>query len=104
MPITPVAGGQGGGIAVNPHLCVGCGACTTVCPSGALAYATPNTVDQGKVLRTLLSTYAKAGGQNAALLVHSQGAGVRLVEDLGRAARTDKAVRGVPARVMPLAV
>jgi ferredoxin len=104
MPITPVAGGQGGGIAVNPHLCVGCGACTTVCPSGALAYATPNTVDQGKVLRTLLSTYAKAGGQNAALLIHSQEAGARLVEDLGRAARTDKSVRGVPARVMPLAV
>jgi ferredoxin len=102
--VTPVVGGQGGGIAVNPHLCVGCGACTTVCPSGALAYATPNTVDQGKVLRALLSTFAKAGGQNAALLIHSQGSGVRLVEDLGRAARTDKSVRGVPARVMPLAV
>jgi ferredoxin len=102
--VTPDVGGQGGGIAVNPHLCVGCGACTTVCPSGALAYATPNTVDQGKVLRTMLSTYAKAGGQHAALLIHSQGAGARLVEDLGRAARTDKAVRGVPARVMPLAV
>jgi ferredoxin len=102
--VTPVVGGQGGGIAVNPHLCIGCGACTTVCPSGALAYATPNTVDQGKVLRTMLSTYAKAGGQNASLLIHSQGSGVRLVEDLGRAARTDKAIRGVPARVMPLAV
>jgi ferredoxin len=101
---TPVVGGQGGGIVVEPHLCVGCGACTTVCPSGALAYATPNTVDQGKVLRTLLSTHAKAGGQNAALLIHSQGAGARLVEDLGRAARTDKTVRGVPARVLPLAV
>jgi ferredoxin len=102
--VTPDVGGQGGGIAVNPHLCVGCGACTTVCPSGALAYATPNTVDQGKVLRTLLSTYAKAGGKNAALLIHSQGAGASLVDDLGRAARTDKSVRGVPARVLPLAV
>jgi ferredoxin len=102
--VTPDVGGQGGGIAVNPHLCVGCGACTTVCPSGALAFATPTTVDQGKVLRTMLSTYAKAGGQNAALLIHSQGAGARWVEDLGRAARTDKSVRGVPARVLPLAV
>ena len=102
--VTPVVGGQGGGIAVNPHLCVGCGACTTVCPSGALAYATPNTVDQGKVLRTMLSTYAKAGGKEAALLIHSQGAGLQIVEDLGRAARTEKSVRGVPARVMPLAV
>jgi ferredoxin len=102
--VTPVVGGQGGGIVVNPHLCVGCGACTTVCPSGALAYATPSTVDQGKVLRTLLSTYLKSGGQNAALLIHSQGAGARLLEDLGRAARTDPSVRGVPARALPLAV
>jgi ferredoxin len=103
-PALPVQGGQGGGIVVEPHLCVGCGACTTVCPSGALAYATPNTVDQGKVLRTLLATYAKAGGANAALLIHSRDAGVRAIEALGRAARTDKAVRGLPARVLPLAV
>jgi ferredoxin len=103
-PIAPVAGGLGGGIVVEPHLCVGCGACTTVCPSGALAYATPNTVDQGRVLRTLLTTYARAGGMSAALLVHSRQAGARVVEDLGRAARTDAAIRGLPARVLPLAV
>jgi ferredoxin len=107
-PIAPVAGGQGGGIAVDPYLCVGCGACTTVCPSGALAYATPSTVDQGKLLRTLLSTYAKAGGQNAALLIHSQQSGARVIDELGRAAtsstRGDSALRGVPARVLPLAV
>jgi ferredoxin len=103
-PIQPVPGGLGGGIVVDANLCVGCGACTTVCPSGALAYATPNTVDQGRVVRTLLGTYAKAGGRNAALLLHSQQGGARLVEDLGRAARTDAAIRGVPARVLPLAL
>jgi ferredoxin len=59
-PAVPDAGGQGGGIVVDPHLCVGCGACTTVCPSGALAYAAPNTVDQGRVLRTLLQTCQRA--------------------------------------------
>jgi ferredoxin len=104
----PLPGGQGGGVVVDPHLCVGCGACTTVCPSGALAYATPNTVDQGKLIRTLLATYARAGGRDAALLVHSQQAGSRLVDELGRAARvsttSDKAIHGVPARVLPLAV
>lgn len=103
-PATPVAGGLGGGIVVDPHLCVGCGACTTVCPSGALAYATPNTVDQGRKLRTLLAAYRQAGGRDAALLLHSEGAGTRLVEDLGRAARTDASVRGVPARVIPLSL
>ncbi|WP_082548937.1 4Fe-4S dicluster domain-containing protein [Rhizobacter sp. Root404] len=92
------------GIIVEPHLCVGCGACTTVCPSGAISYATPRLDHQGRRIRTLLSTYQRAGGTDAALLIHSQAAGSQLIEVLGRAARTDAAVRGVPARVLPLDV
>jgi ferredoxin len=94
----------GGGIIVEPHLCVGCGACSTVCPSGALGFAYPGTVDQGKRLRTLLTAYAAGGGRDAALLIHSEGAGARLIGDLGRAARTDRAFHGVPARVLPVPV
>ena len=90
------------GIVVEPHLCVGCGACTTVCPSGALTYATPRPDEQGKRLRTLLSTYRRAGGADAAVLLHSQGAGSALIGALGRAARTDDSVRGMPARVLPV--
>lgn len=90
-------------IHVNPHLCVGCGACTTVCPTGALSYAYPSAAHQGQRLRTLLSTYARAGGQHAALLLHSQQAGQRIVNDWGRAAQLDASVRGVPARVIPMA-
>lgn len=96
--------GTTGGIVVEPHLCVGCGACTTVCPSGALGYATPRTDEQGTRLRTLLSTYRRAGGKDAVLLVHSHGAGAQRIAELGRLARTDRAVNGVPARVLPLAV
>jgi ferredoxin len=96
--------GEGGGIFVEPHLCVGCGACTTVCPSGALAYAYPNTVDQGKRLRTLLQTYRGAGGRDAVLLLHSEGAGAQRVADLGRAARVQPSLHGVPARVLPVAL
>ena len=92
------------GIIVEPHLCVGCGACTTVCPSGAISYATPRLDEQGKRVRTLLTTYRRAGGTDAALLIHSQGAGLNLIDDLGRAARTRASVRGVPARVLPLDV
>jgi ferredoxin len=103
-PARPQAGGQGGGIVVDAHLCVGCGACTTVCPTGALGYAAPGTVDQGRRLRTLLRTHGRAGGRDAALLIHSEGAGRRLVEDLGRAASADAAVHGLPARVIPVAV
>ena len=101
-PVLPMP--SGGGIVVEPHLCVGCGACSTVCPSGAMSFAYPRPADQGQRLRTMLSTYAAAGGRDAALLLHSEGAGARAIAALGRAARTDKAVRGVPARVLPLAL
>lgn len=88
-------------IVVNPNLCIGCGACTTVCPTGALTYAYPRASEQGVRLKTMLSTYNKAGGRQATLLFHSQGSGQQAVEALGRAAQLDKTVRGVPANVIP---
>ncbi len=95
-------------IKVNPNLCVGCGACTTVCPTGAITYAYPRANDQGVKLKTLLGTYTKAGGQNAALLLHSQEAGSQFVSALGRRVQTQGAaqpqLRGIPARVLPLAL
>lgn len=91
-------------IVVNPNLCVGCGACTTVCPTGALTYAYPRASEQGVRFKTLLSAYAKAGGAQPVLLFHSQGGGQQAVEALGRAARLQKTVRGVPANVIPQAL
>lgn len=90
-------------VVVNPNLCVGCGACTTVCPTGALAYAYPRASDQGTKIRTLLSTYQRAGGSAPVLLLHGEEQGRPLVEDLGRAARLGAAA-GVPANVIPLAL
>jgi ferredoxin len=86
-------------IQVNPNLCVGCGACTTVCPTGALTYVYPRASEQGLKFRTLLSTYAAAGGKDAVLLLHSQENGQALVEALGRTAQLKKAA-GVPANVI----
>ncbi|CAD5373801.1 Iron-sulfur cluster-binding protein [Rubrivivax sp. A210] len=97
-------GEQAGGVIVEPHLCVGCGACSTVCPSGAMSFAYPGAADQGRRLRTMLTAYARAGGRDAALLIHSEQAGQRLIDDLGRGARVDRSLHGVPARVLPLAV
>src|ERR1019366_3451232 len=94
----------GGGIVVEPHLCVGCGACTTVCPSGAIAYATPRADELGARIRRLLGTYGRPGGRDAVLLIHCQGAGTQVIDALGRAARTDTGIHGLPARVLPLAV
>lgn len=95
---------QTGGIVVEPHLCVGCGACSTVCPSGALAYATPRADEQGSRLRTLIATYRRAGGLDAAVLLHSHGDGASRIGELGRLARTDRTRHGVPARVLPLSL
>jgi ferredoxin len=93
-------------IKVNPQLCVGCGACSTVCPSGALSFGYPRASEQGVKLKTLLATYARSGGKNAAVLLHSQQVGARLLGDLGRAAQLERGrrdgTRGVPARVLPL--
>ncbi|MFC7515578.1 4Fe-4S binding protein [Herbaspirillum sp. GCM10030257] len=92
---------NGNHIKVNPNLCVGCGACTTVCPSGALSYAYPRASDLGIRIKTLLSTYAKAGGKQAALLLHNQEQGADLINRFGRLAAIGS-VQGMPARVMPV--
>src|SRR5450759_3929539 len=95
-------------IKVNSNLCIGCGTCTTVCPSGACAYTYPRAPEQGVRIKTLLGTYARCGGKQAALLLHSQEGGARLLNDLGRAAQLQKAqkdgMHGLPARVIPIAL
>ncbi len=88
---------DGDRIAVEPHLCVGCGACTTVCPSGALTYAYPTVPELGARIRTLLATYANAGGRDACLLFHAEDAR----DAIARLARRGK---GLPARVIPIEI
>jgi ferredoxin len=86
---------DGDHIRVEPHLCVGCGACTTVCPSGALTYGYPSVSELGTRIRTLLATYRRAGGRDPCLLFHDAD-GRALIERLGRRGK------GLPARVIPV--
>ena len=88
---------DGDRIAVEPHLCVGCGACTTVCPSGALTYAYPAVPDLALRLKTVLATYRGAGGRDACLLLHAEDGR----EAIARAARRGD---GLPARVIPVEI
>jgi ferredoxin len=88
---------DGDHIRVEPHLCLGCGGCTTVCPSGALTYRYPPVEDLGARVRTLLATYERAGGRDAAILLHAADA-QPVLEDLARAGR------GLPARMIPVEV
>ncbi len=89
-------------IKVNPHLCIGCGACTTVCPSGALGYAYPGAPHTGRRLKTVLSTFADAGGKQPVILFHSQQQGRDLINRLGRLAKKSQRHRGMPAQVIPI--
>lgn len=84
-------------IKVEPQLCMGCGACTTVCPSGALAFQYPQVADIGTRIKTLLRTYSEAGGRDACLLLHAED-GRAAIEQLARHGK------GLPARVIPVEV
>ena len=95
---TKAISADGDHVKVEPHLCMGCGACATVCPSGAMTYAYPRMTDIGKQVKTLLTTYRAAGGRDALLLFHNLASGSDLI---ARAARRGK---GLPARVIPVEV
>jgi ferredoxin len=86
---------DGDHIVVEPHLCMGCGACTTVCPSGALAYTVPSVAELGTRVRTMLATYRAAGGRDPCILFHDA-AGNALINSMGRRGP------GLPARVIPV--
>jgi len=88
---------DGDHVAVEPHLCMGCGACTTVCPSGAITYVYPTAADIGTRMRTLLGTFERAGGRDAGLLLHAADA-EPLLAALARHGR------GLPARILPIEV
>ena len=86
---------------VEPHLCVGCGACTTVCPTGAITYAYPRRPTRARRLRTLLVDLPRRpAAATPALLLHSEERGSAPSRS-SAAPRASCASRGVPARVHP---
>ena len=92
---------DGDKVNVSPFLCMGCGGCATVCPSGAMSYAYPRVADLGLRIKTVLTAYRNAGGSAPVLLFHNTGDGRALIRQLGRrAAQTG----GLPARVIPLEI
>ena len=86
----------GDGVTVEPHLCMGCGGCATVCPSGAMTYAYPRLADWGARLKAALAAYREAGGRDACLLFHNGTSGRGLIAQLARHAQ------GLPARMIAL--
>ena len=95
----------GGGIVVEPHLCVGCGACTTVCPTRRAQLRRRRAPhDLGARLRTLLVDLCAApAAATPRCCIHSQEAGAR-ADRCARPRRAAPTRSGLPARVLPLEV
>lgn len=92
--ITPA----GDHVAIDPYVCGGCGACNSVCPTGAARYDMPPAAALFERLRTLLGTYLGAGGSDPVLLVHDERHGAEMIHALARYGD------GLPANVLPFAV
>jgi len=93
---TEAISADGDHVKVDPHLCMGCGACASVCPSGAMGFQFPRVSRRGDQLRALLAAYRAAGGQDACIVFHNGTDGRDLL------AKAAAAGRGLPARAIPL--
>lgn len=91
--ITP----SGNVVAIDPHICGGCGQCAAVCPTGAASYELPAADLLMQRLRAAITTYAKAGGFPAPLILfHDSKHGEELIFAVSRFGD------GLPAHVIPL--
>lgn len=78
---------SGDKVEVDPHLCMGCGACATVCPSGAMTYQYPRVADRGSQLKTMLNSYrttAKGEGETPTVLFHNATDGRNLLASIAK--------------------
>lgn len=64
-------------VEVDPYLCQGVGACTTVCPTGAITYVFPRVSDLLDGLRRALHRYHDEKGTRPALIFHDDEEGRR---------------------------
>lgn len=92
--ITPA----GDKVAYDPYICAGCGTCASICPTGAAKYTLPAGDALYARLRTVLTTYRKAGGAAPRLLIHDGEWGEDMIAALARSAN------GLPAATIPFSI
>ncbi len=99
---TKAISSDGDKVKVDAHLCMGCGACATVCPSGAMSYQYPRVADRGAQLRAMLNAYratAAAGSEELpapVILFHNATDGRDALAKLAREGR------GLPPQILPI--
>lgn len=97
-----------GRVSVNPHLCMGCGACATACPSGAMTYVNPTVPYLGLKMKTLVDNFTKThtAGIAPTVLFHSGSeGGDQWINAVGRLARVQpQSFSGIPAHVIPFSI
>jgi ferredoxin len=99
--IAPGAGKAATHVVLDPLVCMGCGGCASACPTGAASYALPPVDAAIRRLRTLLLTFAEAGGTAPVLLLHETGEESHAEDLIDALSRHGD---GLPADVLPFAV
>ena len=74
-------------IEVNPNLCLGCGACTSVCPSGAIQFALSPAAIQGRSLKAAAKAFRASGGKKLEVVFHGSELEHDWLESAKRAAK-----------------
>jgi ferredoxin len=90
-------------VEVEPHLCMGCGACSTVCPSGAMSFSYPVTDRIGERVRRGLAVYrqlAQPTPASSPILLFVDEASRADLNGLSTSAKTG----GLPANCLPIFV
>lgn len=89
---------DGDHVAIDPYICGGCGACNSVCPTEAARYAYPDDQFLLTRVRTLLKTFAEAGGKRPTLLFYAEARSFETIEASARFGR------GLPAATLPVPI
>ncbi|HFE48755.1 MAG TPA: 4Fe-4S dicluster domain-containing protein [Chromatiaceae bacterium] len=94
-PAEAITSGEGA-IAIDPHLCQGCGGCTQVCPNGAISFAWPDRTVMLQRIDQLIQGYVRLGERAPSILFYR--------DRIREPARLLELCASLPDEVLPIPV